>query len=161
ALVAPGCNIEGVSQTLLRAVFGALFVIRMPDGLDTDTLAAMLAAALEGLDLDVLVHAYPVTEAVAPPPAQPFVVTTHGPDRRGAVAAVSGVLARHGVNVTDLQAVFEGGERPEANAMIFQVDVPDTVALPELKRDLAAAAEQLGLGLNIQHRRLFEIMNRV
>ncbi|MEQ8232934.1 MAG: ACT domain-containing protein [Gammaproteobacteria bacterium] len=161
ALLASECNIEGVSQTLLRAVFGALFVVAMPDDLDAETLAGRLAAAVEGMELDVIVHAYPATSDVAPPPAEPFVVTTHGPDRRGAVAALSGVLARHGVNVTDLQAVFEGGERPESNVMIFQVDVPDTVALPDLKRELGATAERLGIELNIQHRRLFEIMNRV
>ena len=161
ALLDAGCNIRSVSQTLLQAVFGALFVVAMPEEVDEAALAHTLTTALDGLDLDVIVHAYPAGAAASRPHAEPFVVTTHGPDRPGIVAAVSGVLSRHGVNVTDLQAVFEGGDRPEANAMIFQVDVPDSVSLAALKADLASAAERLGLELNVQHRRPFEIMNRI
>ena len=113
ALLDAGCNIRSVSQTLLQAVFGALFVVAMPEEVDEAALAHTLTTALDGLDLDVIVHAYPAGAAASRPHAEPFVVTTHGPDRPGIVAAVSGVLSRHGVNVTDLQAVFEGGDRPE------------------------------------------------
>ena len=48
------------------------------------------------------------------------------------------VLARHGVNITPLQAVFKGGDTPGDNIMIYEVDVP-TVVDQQALHDAAAA----------------------
>ena len=66
ALLDAGCNIRSVSQTLLQAVFGALFVVAMPEEVDEAALAHTLTTALDGLDLDVIVHAYPAGAAASP-----------------------------------------------------------------------------------------------
>ena len=155
------CNIESVSQTLLQSVFGALLMVALPDELDEPALQSCLRAKVAALSLDVFVRSYPREATRTAPPAEPFVVTSHGPDRPGIIAAITGVFARHAANVTDLQAVFEGGASPDRNATIFQVDVPQAVDLPAFYAELRQIAASLGLELNIQHRRLFEMMNRI
>jgi glycine cleavage system transcriptional repressor len=57
--------------------------------------------------------------------------------------------------------VFRGGAAPADNVMIFEVDIPLVTDLPVLRRELELAARQLALEINIQHRRIFETMNRI
>jgi glycine cleavage system transcriptional repressor len=70
---------------------------------------------------------------------EPFVITTKGPDRKGLVAGITEVIAKHGVNITNLQAVFKGGDEPGDNIMIYEVDVPmdvDQKALDVARREV-------------------------
>ena len=84
-----------------------------------------------------------------------------GPDRKGLVADLSEVIARYGVNITNLQAVFKGGEEPGDNLMIYEVDVPLTIDPQPFARDLRARAETLHLDLTLQHRHIFETLHRI
>jgi glycine cleavage system transcriptional repressor len=93
--------------------------------------------------------------------SEPFVVTTKGPDRKGLVAAITAILAGYRVNVTNLQAVFKGGRDPNANIMIYEVDIPTDVDHQALRRDLRETASSLSLDISIQHKRIFEAINRV
>jgi glycine cleavage system transcriptional repressor len=92
---------------------------------------------------------------------EPFVVTTTGPDRKGLVAAITAIMAGHGVNVTNLQAVFKGGDDPNANVMIYEVDIPKDADQRTLRRDLREKAQDLSLDISIQHKLIFEAINRV
>jgi len=92
---------------------------------------------------------------------EPFVITTKGPDRRGLVAGISEIIADSGVNITNLQAVFKGGDEPGDNIMIYEVDIPTDIDQPALYRDLREKAKSLELELSIQHRNIFETINRI
>jgi glycine cleavage system transcriptional repressor len=111
------------------------------------------------------IHVKPVKDGAPAysPPAdrEPFVITTRGPDRKGLVARITGVIARHKVNVTNLQAVFKGGDAPGDNIMIYEVDIPAGVEQKQLRDDLRAEAAKLNLEISIQHRHIFEALNRI
>lgn len=157
-----GCNIENVSQTILQSVFGALLLVSVPEHLDEDALTKRLLDALAAMDLDIFVKRY--DGAATPGEKQsghPFVITTVGPDKPGLVEAITGVLAGHDINVTNLKALFKGGKDPSNNVMIFEVDIPDSADLPEVRRKLKSAAGKLDLDINIQHQKIFETMNRI
>ena len=96
-----------------------------------------------------------------PAKSEPFVITTKGPDRKGLVAGISATIARHGVNITNLQAVFKGGDEPGDNIMIYEVDVPGEIDQTEFNRELRETAESLALNITIQHRNIFESINRI
>jgi glycine cleavage system transcriptional repressor len=93
--------------------------------------------------------------------AEPFVITTSGPDAKGLVARITAVIARYQVNVTNLQAVFKGGSEPGDNIMIYEVDVPTHIDQQRFRQDLQDQAAALGLRLTIQHRDIFSAMNRI
>lgn len=154
------CNLEDVNQTILQSVFGALFIVSMPDGMDEQTLKARLIAGLTDMHLHVFVKGFMGGEKV-PPICEQYVITTLGPDQQGLVEAISTVLATYEVNITSLKAVFKGGENPIDNVMIFEVDVPRALDMQMLRDILEASAQRLALDINIQHRKVFEKMNRI
>ena len=162
ALFQQNCNIENVSQMMLQTEFAGIFIVSMPPGTSAEDLHRGLCSRLAPLGLHV--HTKPCESGedhCAASPCEPFVITTRGPDRKGLVADVSEVIARHGVNITNLQAVFKGGDAPGDNIMIYEVDVPTVVDQQALARDLRTQAEALHLEINIQHRNIFETLNRI
>ena len=157
-----GCNIENVSQTILQNEFSGIFIVTVPADLGTGELGERLRRGLAPLRQHVFVKPIgdeaPAFDASA---SEPFVITTRGPDQKGLVARITEVIARHGANVTNLQAVFKGGDDPGDNIMIYEVDVPPETDGEKLQRDLRACAGELGLSISIQHRRIFETIHRV
>ena len=163
ALLSLDCNVEDVSQTILQSVFGAILIVAAPDGVANEAIKASLDQAVSHLSLEVMVTRFPAADPVATSHDEgtPFVITTMGPDRKGLVAETTKVLANHGVNITNLKAVFKGGDDPFENLMIYEVTVPGHVIPAELYRDLKDTASRLGLDINIQHRHIFETMSRI
>jgi len=156
------CNIENVSQTMLQTEFAGIFIVSMPDGMTSDALHHELDSRLTPLGLTVLTKPCDHGEDTCPAAGcEPFVITTRGPDRKGLVAHISGVIARHGVNITNLQAMFKGGDEPGDNIMIYEVDVPKAVDLQALAADLRDRACELQLDISIQHRHIFEVLHRI
>jgi glycine cleavage system transcriptional repressor len=70
-------------------------------------------------------------------------------------------LSRYGANVTRLQAIFKGGENPLNNIMIYEVDVPSDIDQQAFHKDLRSKARDLALDISIQHRNIFEAINRI
>lgn len=157
-----GCDIEDVSQTILQGQFAAIFIASAPETLDAHTLLGHLETGLRSMGLSVLMK--PV-ETLArphdPETSEPFVVTTMGPDRLGLVAGITEVMARFGVNITALKAVFRGGDDPRRNVMIYEVDVPRSVDQQVFRRSLRQRAAELSLDLSLQHRNIFQEINRI
>ena len=161
-LFANECNIENVSQTILQDQFSGIFIASIAGRVSIRTLREALEKTLEPLDLHVLLK--PLRTRPADPgfaKSEPFVITTRGPDRKGLVAGITEIIARHRANVTNLQAVFKGGDDPDDNIMIYEIDVPATTDQNDLDADLRQRAASLGLDISIQHRRIFEAINRI
>lgn len=155
------CNIEDVSQTILQTEFAGIFIASMPETSSREALLAGLDERLAPIGLSVLVKEMESSPQHAQPESEPFVITTIGPDRLGLVAGITEVLARFAVNITNLKAVFRGGEDPRHNVMIYEVDIPVRTDQKEFRSVLHARAEELGLDISLQHRDIFEAIHRV
>lgn len=156
------CNIENVSQTSLQSEFAGIFIIAMPPTLALETLKHRLTDELQRLDMHVHIKPLQPQDSAEPPVKfESFVITTRGPDRKGLVAGITEVIANHGANITNLQAVFKGGEDPGDNIMIYEVDVPIDVEQKILDQQLRQRAKELSLEISIQHRNIFEAINRI
>jgi glycine cleavage system transcriptional repressor len=156
------CNIENVSQTILKTEFAGSFIIAMPPDLTQEELRQALNEALAAMNMHI--HLESVLEqqtSLVSSNAEPFIITTKGPDRKGLVASISAIIARYGVNITNLQAVFKGGDEPGNNIMIYEVDIPVDIDRKEFYRTLREKAEALALSISIQHRNIFETINRI
>jgi len=153
------CNIENVSQTILQTEFSGSFIVTLPPDVLLDQI---LIEELAFMDLHV--HIAPIAAARAAfqsKESEPFVITTKGPDRKGLVAGISATIARYGVNITNLQAVFKGGDEPGNNIMIYEVDIPSDIDQKAFYHELRETAESLALNISIQHRNIFETINRI
>ena len=110
------CNIENVSQTILQTEFSGSFIVSLPPQLLLDELRGILIEELSFMDMHV--HIEPIADkkpAFKQSRSEQFVITTKGPDRKGLVAGISATIARYGVNITSLQAVFKGGDKTGNN----------------------------------------------
>ena len=156
------CNIENVSQTILQSQFAGIFVVSIPPDLSLEVLEEDLAKEMQVLDLSVQVKAVHDQETTFfPGDSEPFIITTEGPDRIGLVAGITEIIARYGANITNLQAVFKGGDVPGDNIMIYEVDIPLKADQKAFNRDLRQRATELSLDISIQHRNIFEAINRI
>lgn len=156
------CNIENVSQTTLQFVFSGVFIVSMPPHLSPESLEQNLRKEMEPLGLDVHITRLERKAApVSPPQSEAYIITTKGPDRKGLVAGISEIIARFEGNITNLQAVFKGGEEPGDNIMIYEIDVPPGIDQQALYRELRKRATELKLDIDIQHRNIFEAIHRI
>ena len=162
ALFQKECNIENVSQTILQAEFSGIFIVAVPPEVSIPELQAFLRKETASLNLHFYIKSLETTfHELVGGPSQPFVICTQGPDRKGLVAAITGVMAEFRVNVTHLQAVFEGGDDPNKNIMIYEVEIPLNTNKAELDAELRKIAASLGLQISLQHRNIFEAINRI
>ena len=156
------CNIENVSQSTLQYIFAGIFIATTPEGLSVESLHRSLNAEMAPLGLDV--HITSLESAAAPVSSstgEAYIITTKGPDRKGLVAGISEVIARFEGNITNLQAVFKGGDDPGDNIMIYEVDIPPQTDQQSLYRELKRRASELELEIDIQHRNIFEAVHRI
>ena len=86
------------------------------------------------------------------------VITVLGSDRSGIVAAVTGVLARHDVNILDIsQTILQG-----IFTMTMLVDMGASDAdFQTVQSELATLSEQLGVQITLQREEVFKFMYRL
>ena len=156
------CNIENVSQSTLQFVFAGIFIASTPEDLPVESLHKSLNAEMAPMGLDVHITLLePAPGPISPSQDEAYIITTKGPDRKGLVAGISEVIARFEGNITNLQAVFKGGDDPGDNIMIYEVDVPPRIDQQSLYRELKKRANELKLEIDIQHRNIFEAIHRI
>jgi glycine cleavage system transcriptional repressor len=130
-LAAHGANVTDSRMAILRGHFAMTLIV---EGAERDELAADLES-MGGLETWSVAE---VAEAAGAPRSEPTaVVSVHGADHPGIVAAVTRVLADAGVNVCDLQTRLV----EDLYVMIIDAAVPPEV--DDLGERLqAVAAEQ-------------------
>ncbi|MGH2967484.1 MAG: glycine cleavage system protein R [Solirubrobacteraceae bacterium] len=139
-LAAHGANVTDSRMAILRGHFAMTLIV---EGAERDELAADLAA-LGGLETWSVTE---VAEAAGAPRSEPTaVVSVHGADHPGILAAVTRVLADAGVNVCDLQTRLAG----ELYVMVIDAAVPAGLALEELDSRLQAAAAEQSVTLTLR-----------
>jgi glycine cleavage system transcriptional repressor len=156
-----GCNLEDVSQTILQSEFMAIFIAFMSDNKKEDSILTAIRAAIKPMGLFAHLDAIAKPGAGQQSQAEPFIITTIGPDRPGLVAGVTEVLASRGINITNLKAVARTEHNLQNFVMIYEVDIPSTIDFPAFRIALNNRAQELGLDVNLQHREIFEQIHRV
>jgi glycine cleavage system transcriptional repressor len=134
-----GLNLEDSTMTLLRGHFAMMLVC------DGDVAASRIEETLVTLTTDGLltVTVREVPRETGPDVAgTPYVLTVHGGDRPGIVAAVLAEVAAAGGNVTDLTTRLAG----ELYLLVADLDLPASAA-PE---DLAASVRRVAGGLGVE-----------
>jgi len=138
ALAGVGANLTDSTMTRLRGHF-AMTLICTGTGLEA---AETALAPLEGVTTAVR-RVEP--EAEAADAGEPWVVSVHGADRLGIVAAVARVVAAEGGNITDLSTRLVG----TLYVLIAEFDLPRG-ASDELAERLAVAGAELGVDVTLR-----------
>ena len=156
-------NIEALTQTAIMGQF-AMILIASRSGIETVT---TLKDDLDGLakDLGLEIHLRKLgSEDLVPyrhGETEPFVITVHGEDRPGLVYGIAGILAEHGINITNLDAKVAFVSQRLEYIQVFLVDIPkdvDSVLLQERLRD---RGKEMGVTVDLQHRQIFQAINQL
>jgi glycine cleavage system transcriptional repressor len=133
-----GLNLEDSTMTLLRGHFAMMLVCDgdVPATLIEETLAPLTADG----SLTVTVREVP-RGAVADAAGTPYVLTVHGGDRPGIVAAVLREVAAAGGNVTDLTTRLAG----ELYLLVAELDLPASAEPDGLVASVRRVAGELGV----------------
>jgi glycine cleavage system transcriptional repressor len=137
ALAGLGANLTDSTMTRLRGHFAMTLIC-------TGTSAEAAAMALEPLD-GVTTTVREVSQADAAADGEPWVVSVHGADRLGIVAAVTRVVAAEGGNITDLSTRLVG----TLYVLIAEIDLPSGAG-DELAERLAVAGAELGVDVTLR-----------
>jgi ACT domain-containing protein len=89
---------------------------------------------------------------------QNAIVTVVGSDRVGIIAKVSAFFAEQRVNIEDISQTILSGKF----VMMMMVNTRESsLSLEELKRELSAIGNALGVSISILHERVFSAMHRL
>lgn len=138
ALAGVGANLTDSTMTRLRGHFTMTLICTGPTADDVEK-------ALEPLTGVVTTVRRVEPEADAATAGEPYLLSVHGADRLGIVAAVTRVVAGAGGNVTDLSTRLAG----TLYVLIAEVDLP-SAATEELAEQLAVAAAELGVEVTLR-----------
>ncbi|MFC7273821.1 glycine cleavage system protein R [Paractinoplanes rhizophilus] len=138
ALAGVGANLTDSTMTRLRGHFAMTLICTGPS-------AEAAAASLRPL-AGVTTSVRPVEAETNPADrGEPWVVSVHGADRLGIVAAVTRVVAAEGGNITDLSTRLVG----TLYVLIAEVDLPAGKA-DQLAERLAVAGAELGIDVTLR-----------
>lgn len=138
-----GGNLEDSSMTLLRGHFAWTLVAAI-DRSRAEVAEALAHLAADGLVVSVL----PVSDEPAGP-AEPahYLLTVHGADRPGLVAAVTAIVAKHGGNITDLSTRLGAGGM---YVMVAEVALPSDIDIVSLGEQLGQTGRSMGVGVTLR-----------
>ncbi|MBF0235029.1 MAG: amino acid-binding protein [Desulfamplus sp.] len=156
------CNLQNVNQMILQNQFAGFFIVDHPADLTMDSIHQQLEKDLDGQNLKI--HADVVENKVNgnnKSDEEIFLFTTIGPDQKGLVARFTEIIASYNVNVTNLTAIFKGGDEPTANIMSYQIVITSDTDQAGLFKSLRQKAAELGLDISIQHKNIFETINKI
>jgi glycine cleavage system transcriptional repressor len=141
ALAGVGANLSDSTMTRLRGHFAMTLICTGPDAEAVEKALAPICA--DGRLLATVRAVEP--EAAGAVAGEPYLVSVHGADRLGIVAAVTRVVSAGGGNITDLTTRLTG----PLYVIIAEVDLPPGSA-DELAVRLAAAALELGVDVTLR-----------
>ena len=161
ALSLKKCNIEELSQTILKGQFASIFIVASPENVSPEDIQRVVSLALEekGMDLSVTARAMNRDDPVQVE-SEPFVVTVNGSDQPDIIAVISGIFASQNVNIENLKAIRVSPGSDEC-VLVFEVALPLSINRSAFRQMLHAKARSMGLTLSMQHQEIFEAIHRV
>lgn len=138
ALAGVGANLSDSTMTRLRGHFAMTLICTGAAADDVEKALAPLSGLLATVRA---VRPEADTDAAG----EPYLVSVHGADRLGIVAAVTRVVAAAGGNITDLTTRLTG----PLYVLVAEVDVPRGAA-DDLAARLSAAAGELGVDVTLR-----------
>ena len=162
ALSKEKCNIEELSQTILKGQFASIFIISAPEGVTEEDIQRVVSLNLESrnMDLTVAARTFEPDTFCSTEETEPFVVTVNGSDQPEIIAMISSIFAEQKVNIENLKAIRVDESSNEC-VLVFEVALPLSINRNAFRQMLQAKARNVGLAISIQHENIFEAIHRV
>lgn len=165
ALTELTCNIENLSQTILKNQFAAIFIVIKPTDLDDTTINKHLSKAIMDNNMQLYVMTYPFHEkntltTIHTETTESFIVTIEGKNLIELIVAVSNTLTEYMINIEQI-AVTTPPCSTQNFFVMCEIALPLSLNKDELTKKLKLQAKIHGFNIQIQHRNIFEAMHRI
>lgn len=157
------CNIAELTQTAIKGQFAMILIATLLREEALSKLKEDLQALADDLDLDINLRILKETELApfAAGETEPFVLTVRGEDKPGLVYGISEVLAEYGINITNLDAeTARIGDMVEY-IQFYEVDIPRKLDYSLIQEKLRRRGEEMGVIVDLQHKNIFQAINRI
>ena len=142
-----GCNMEDTTMTRLSGEFAMILIVTPPRDLSTEHLAKRLSPLEKTHGLFINCRDIADEEQAQSESLPRFMLSVYGPEAKGLVARITGVLAKNGVNITDVQTrVASSGT---VYVMLFELELPPTLDAAQLQSALESEAQQIGVQVSL------------
>jgi glycine cleavage system transcriptional repressor len=142
-----GCNIEDTTMTRLSGEFAMILIVTPPQDVTLEELAQRLAPLEQSHGLFISCRDIRDEEPESDETLSRYILSVYGPEAKGLVARITGVLADNGVNITDVQTrVASAGT---VYVMLFELELPAESDLDNLEKALTGAAQQIGVQISL------------
>lgn len=151
ALYERGCNLEDSAMTRLAGEFAIMLTFSAPGRLSQAQLHAAFQAASRRPALVIHLKPLAAAERQAHRAGSPYGLSVYGADRPGIVYRVASLLARLGVNITDVAThrVAHHAAKP-LYLMVLEVELPKRLTARRLERRLQLLAKRLGVTVSLR-----------
>lgn len=137
------CNIEDATMTRLCGEFAMILVVAPARDHSAATLSSHLTSLHQSHGLTISCIDFDDTDQPSDQAGARWMLSAYGPDKTGLVARLSGVLAQHNANITDLQTRVAASH--SLYVMLFEIEVPAAFDVERLRAALEATATELGI----------------
>jgi glycine cleavage system transcriptional repressor len=150
ALFETGCNIEDSAMTLLRSEFAMILIVSIPAAARQDDVVRTLTAAARKMELSCFIRPLKTAEhATERQKGKPWVISVYGADKPGIVNAVSSLLSKQGVNITNVQTKMIGAKNKPVYCMFLEIFIPMKISPALFKTKLAQTAARLNVTISV------------
>ena len=151
-----GCNIEDTTMTILEREreFAMILIAKVPGRAAELALKKSFKVLKSGWGLDCFSKTVSrndvLREEKHPTGTTTYVVSVAGRDRTGIVHQTSQILAKHALNITDLNSKILGQKGKSVFMMILEVDVPKSFSMKRLEPEWRKLRSQLGVDVSVR-----------
>lgn len=162
-LYSNNCNIEELTQTAIKGQFAMILIATPLKEEVSSELEQDLQNLAADLDLDINLRIFKKTELTpfSTAATEPYVLAVRGEDKPGLVYGITEILAEHGINITNLDAqIVQIGDRLEY-IQFYEVDIPQSLDYGLIQEKLCRRGEEMGVAADLQHKNIFQAINRI
>ncbi|HXV27773.1 MAG TPA: ACT domain-containing protein [bacterium] len=154
-----GCNLEDMSMTLLEGEFAMMMIFSF-----NARERSQISAVLEKIRIKYALVFFwrDIQDRLRRGEkhgrgAQSSLITAIGKDQTGIVFKISRLLARLGLNITDLNSRILGHGRHALYALMLEVDLPKKFKINRLERSLERLSKKLRIEIHLKPTEHIEI----
>lgn len=147
-----GGNLEDASMTILAGEFAMILLVSFSSTNDCKALKERIRQLEKRKQLTITIHP-PHRSLVEKKRAQntiPYLISVFGKDRAGIVYRVSGLLAKHGFNITDLDSKLIHSKKKNIYGLLLEVDIPEHDSVKRFEMELKQLASRLKVDLSFK-----------
>ncbi|MDP3921371.1 MAG: ACT domain-containing protein [Candidatus Omnitrophota bacterium] len=152
-------NLEDISMTILEGEFAMMLIVAIPSARKNDSVQGKLKAWQKKTGVQVRfneIHHELKRGEKHGKGTVPHILSIVARDKTGIVYTTSQILARHGLNITDLNSKILGKGSKTLYAMLLEVDIPRNFAPAKIKRISVNLATKLKTAVELKAVERFE-----